>query len=354
MSLYADIHKDFGSFRLDVEFAADRECMGILGASGCGKSMTLKCIAGILTPDRGRIVLNGRVLYDAEKGICLTPQERKVGYLFQNYALFPRMTVAGNIGIGIRGKTKEEKAGIVRSMVETFHLEGLENRLPRQLSGGQQQRAALARILASEPDVLLLDEPFSALDSFLKEQLQFEVQKVLKEYGGDVLMVTHSRDEVYRFCRSVVIMSEGRKVEAGDTRELFRCPETLTTAKLSGCKNFSRAEKTGEYTLWAEDWRQELRTSRPVPEDVQSVGIRAHDFVPAEGSGGINRFSAELLDLSEEPFEVSIRMLVNGNSAEEEEKAVWWKVDTPVWNDTFHRKLPVAFTVVPERVMALR
>ena len=354
MSLYAKLYRDFGGFCLDVEFETGRGCMGILGASGCGKSMTLKCIAGILTPDRGRIVLNDRVLFDSEEGINLTPRQRKVGYLFQNYALFPNMTVKRNIGIGITGKQPAEKEEIVRRMISAFHLEGLEKHYPSQLSGGQQQRAALARILAYEPEVLMLDEPFSALDTFLKEQLQFEVQRVLDQYRGDVLMVTHSRDEVYRFCSSVVVMENGHKVESGNTRGLFYRPETLTAAKLSGCKNFSRAGKTGEYTLWAADWNVELTTALPVPEDVQAVGIRAHDFLPADGEGGENRFETEFADLSEGPFEVSIRMVVNGNSAAEEEKYVWWKVDAPDWNDRYHRSLPGAFTVRPEKVMALK
>ena len=354
MSLKAEIHKHFGTFSLDVELETDRECLGILGASGCGKSMTLKCLAGIVKPDSGRIELNGRVLYDSSKGINLTPQERKVGYLFQNYALFPHMTVEKNIGIGLRDKTKAEKEELIRRMITSFHLDGLEKRYPAQLSGGQQQRAALARILAYEPDVLMLDEPFSALDTFLKEQLQFEVQKALKDYPGDVLMVTHSRDEVYRFCDSAVIMEDGKRVEAGKTREIFRHPATFTAARLSGCKNFSRARKTGIHTLYAGDWNVELTSGQPVPDDVQMVGIRAHDFIPEKGTDGVNLFRAEMADCSEGPFEASIRMRVNGNPPEAEDRYVWWKVDSVRWEKEYGKECPSCFSVLPEKVMALR
>ena len=355
MSLQVEIHKSFEGFSLDVDFETDRECMGILGASGCGKSMTLKCVAGIVTPDSGRIILNGRTLYDSEKKINLTPQKRKVGILFQNYALFPHMTVRQNIGIGLQGKNGAQRKELLDSLTASFHLEGLEDHYPRQLSGGQQQRVALARILAYDPDVLMLDEPFSALDTFLKEQLQFEVQKVLRQYRGDVLMVTHSRDEVYRFCDSVVVMDKGRKVDAGLTRELFRNPGTLITARLSGCKNFSRARKTGDYTLWAEDWNTELTTALPVPEEVQAVGIRAHDFHPAvSGETGPNFFRVREADRQEGPFEVSVRMQVNGNPPEAEDRYIWWKIESSAWEADYGKTCPEACTVKPEKVMALR
>lgn len=186
MSLVVDIKKDFGRFRLDVEFeAGSGEVTGLLGASGCGKSVTLKCVAGIEKPDEGRIVLDGRVLFDSERRIDLTPQRRRVGYLFQNYALFPNMILAQNIAVGVRDRAKRRET--VERLVKSFYLEGCEGKYPRQLSGGQQQRAALARILASEPEVLMLDEPFSALDSYLKWQVELEVEQELPdglEYAG--------------------------------------------------------------------------------------------------------------------------------------------------------------------------
>ena len=263
MSLQAAIKKRFSGFSLDVSLNTNGGVMGILGASGSGKSMTLKCIAGIETPDEGRIVLNGRVLFDSEKHINLPPQKRKVGYLFQNYALFPNMTVETNIAAGLSG-SKEEKQEAVARMIRLFKLEGLEKRYPSQLSGGQQQRVALARILVYEPDVIMLDEPFSALDYYLKEQLQFQVREVLRGYTGDVLMVSHSRDEVYRFCEKSIILNRGQVAMKGETRAIFQKPENVTAARLTGCKNFSRIRRIGEYEVVVILQRTHLHLYTPV------------------------------------------------------------------------------------------
>ena len=171
MRLSVDIHKDFGPFRLDAAFTTDSGAVtGLLGASGCGKSVTLRCIAGIETPDEGHIELDGEVLFDSAAHINLSPQRRRVGYLFQNYALFPNMTVEQNIAAGVRDKAGRKETA--ERLIHAFYLEGNEHKYPRQLSGGQQQRVALARILANEPRALLLDEPFSALDSYLKWQVE--------------------------------------------------------------------------------------------------------------------------------------------------------------------------------------
>ena len=205
MSLYVDIKKNLGSFVLETKFEADGGVTGILGASGCGKSMTLRCIAGILKPDAGRIELDGRVFFDSEKKINLKPQQRHVGLLFQNYALFPNMTVWQNLMAALLPYEKEKSraASSVRLVIKKFALDGLEKRKPGQLSGGQQQRVALARIFLSKPQVLLLDEPFSALDDFLKWKLELELSDLLEEFSGSTLFVSHSREEIYRLCDHV-------------------------------------------------------------------------------------------------------------------------------------------------------
>ena len=190
MQLTLDFERRLEDFHLRVAYEGEASRIGILGASGCGKSMTLRSIAGIETPDRGLIRLGGRDLFDRDKKINLRPQERRVGYLFQNYALFPAMTVEQNIMAGVRG-TKLEKEGRVQEMVRAFKLEGLEKRRPAELSGGQQQRVALARIIACRPQALLLDEPFSAMDYFLKEKLRLEMKQVLQKYEGLSILVTH-------------------------------------------------------------------------------------------------------------------------------------------------------------------
>ena len=183
MALEVDIEKQLGSFHLRAAFSCGKETLGILGASGSGKSMTLKCIAGIERPDRGRIVLDGRVLFDSGKRIDLPPQERRVGYLFQHYALFPGMTVRQNILCGLHAEKdrqkREEKAD---AMMEMLRIREIASLRPEALSGGQAQRTALGRILVNEPDLLMLDEPFSALDAHLRLKLQAELKSLLSGY----------------------------------------------------------------------------------------------------------------------------------------------------------------------------
>lgn len=190
MSLFVEIEKQLGNFHLDVRFQAETETLALLGASGCGKSMTLKCIAGIMTPDRGRIVLNGRVLFDSEARIDLPPQQRRVGYLFQNYALFPTMTVEKNILCGIRSGSKAEKAAALSATLHRFRLEGLEKRYPAQLSGGQQQRVAIARAVVTEPCVILADEPTAGLDPAAADSV-LELFDRLHRSGHTLVLITH-------------------------------------------------------------------------------------------------------------------------------------------------------------------
>ena len=276
MSLQAAIKKRFSGFSLDVSLNTDGGVMGILGASGSGKSMTLKCIAGIETPDEGRIELNGRVLYDSAKKINLTPQKRRVGYMFQDYALFPNMTVEQNIKAGMGKHPEEEK---VRSYINRFRLEGMEKHYPAQLSGGQKQRVAMARMIASEPDILLLDEPFSALDSYLKWELEQEMRDMLAEVQKPVLFVSHNRDEVYRLCSMVSCIDHGKMEVIEKTKEFFHNPKTKTAAVLSGCKNISAAEIVDNNHIKALGWGITLCVSE-IPEETKAVGIRAHSFYP--------------------------------------------------------------------------
>ena len=285
MSLYVDIEKRLGGFHLRVKVETDGEVLALLGASGCGKSMTLKCIAGVETPDRGKIVLNGRTLFDSEKKINLPPQKRRVGYLFQQYALFPNMTAAQNITCALRHLPHGEKSARLAELVKTFRLEGLEHLRPAQLSGGQQQRVALARIFASRPEALLLDEPFSALDSYLRWQLELSLMDTLQSYAGDVLFVSHSRDEVYRLCQSVCVLSGGLAEAKMPVRDFMDAPATRAAALLSGCKNVSRARRAGEYAVECLDWGVTLRTAQQVGEDVTFAGYRAHFFDLVDGPG---------------------------------------------------------------------
>ena len=281
MSLVVDIEKRLGPFRLDVDFETDAgEVLALLGASGSGKSMTLKCIAGIEKPDRGKIILNGRTLFDSEKRVDLPPQKRRVGCLFQQYALFPHMTVYENIRAGARRRPDAENA--VAEKIAALRLTGLEDKRPHELSGGQQQRVALARILVNGPEALLLDEPFSALDSYLRWELELELADTLAGFTGPSVFVSHSREEVFRLCSQVCVLSDGRSEGKRGAAELFAHPETRAACLLSGCKNLSRVTPLGNGRVAAGDWGIELDTGAEELEDIAHIGVKSRHVRLAE------------------------------------------------------------------------
>ena len=321
MALEVDIEKNAGDFHLRVSFCSDEEFLGILGPSGSGKSMTLKCIAGIEKPDRGRIVLNGNTLYDSEKGIHLPPQKRHVGYLFQSYALFPNMTVKQNILCGLHDeKDRKKKEGLVREMLRLLQLESTASLRPHQLSGGQAQRAALGRILVNRPDLLMLDEPFSALDAHLRLKLQMELKSLLNGYGRGVLMVTHDRDEAFRMCSRIGIMDDGRMLSVRKTKELFADPGTVAAASLTGCKNIAAARKTGEKEVFVPEWNIRLNTAGSVKDNLRAVGLRAHYFHPETPA---NSYPVMVIREMEEPFEWVAEFRYAGQAPGS--PAVWWR-----------------------------
>jgi len=303
LSLYVDIEKTFPDFKLSVQLAGEQEILALLGSSGCGKSLTLKCIAGIEKPDRGRIVINGDVVFDSETGIHLPPQERHVGYLFQNYALFPTMTVWNNIVRCVKAP-KTERAHIADAIMQKFQLESVKHLYPRQISGGQQQRTALARILVSEPKILMLDEPFSALDTHLRWHMEQEIVSILTEFQGTTVFVSHDRDEVYRISDKISIMHDGKVECTGTREEIFDSPKTLAAARMTGCKNISKAEKVGAFQVKAIDWGITLHTEHPVSDHVKYVSIRAHHFRRTDANAdGVNTFLCHVHKAIEEPFE---------------------------------------------------
>ena len=259
MSLYIDIVKELSSFKLDVSMNSNGGIIGFLGASGSGKSMTLKCIAGLERPSKGKIIVNNKVLFDSEKKIDIKTKDRKVGFLFQNYALFPHMTIKDNIEISLDKMSRDEKSKLSSKYIKKFGLEGLENRYPWQLSGGQQQRVALARALITSPDILLLDEPFSALDNHLRASMEREIIELLKDYEGTVVFVTHDIGEAYRVCNKIIVFDSGIAKNIKDKNELFESPSSLSEAKITGCKNISTAKIIDDNFIMAEDWNLKLR-----------------------------------------------------------------------------------------------
>lgn len=292
MSLQVKFKKKLSNFVLDVDFVVNDEIFALLGASGCGKSMTLKCIAGIEKPDEGSIVLNGRTLFDSKKKINLPPQKRKVGYLFQDYALFPNMTVIQNV---MSGMGKRPQLSLAEEYLEKFHLEEIKNQYPSKISGGQKQRVAMARMLAATPEVILLDEPFSALDSHLKWNIEQQMREFLSQVNKPTLFVSHSRDEVYRNCTRISCIKQGKMETAETVKEFFQNPKTKTAAALSGCKNISdiKAEKVSEnqLQLYAVDWKCSLIISMEkiknqteyeqiINGEIGAIGIRAHYLKP--------------------------------------------------------------------------
>ena len=345
MSLFVEIRKRLGDFVLDARFETDDPVTGLLGASGCGKSMTLKCIAGVETPDEGRIVLDGETLFDSERGINLPPQKRGVGYLFQHYALFPHMTVEKNILCGLHGeKDKAVRQQRLREMIAMLQLEGLEKHRPAELSGGQAQRVALARMLVSRPRLLLLDEPFSALDSHLRDQLQPQFLSLLRSYGRQAVLVTHSRDEAYHLCSRLCVMDGGRILRAGGTKEVFADPGSEPAARLTGCKNIARAFKAGEYEVDVPEWGVRLTAAKPVPDDIRAVGLRAHYFHPRAAA---NRFAVRLDSELEEPFEWILLFRYEGQDAAS--PALWWRMP----KDKKPSAMPEALGIAPENVLLL-
>lgn len=335
MSLFVDIEKTLGSFHLKVTFETENDTLALLGASGCGKSMTLKCIAGIEKPDRGKIILDGAVLFDSEKHINLPPQERHVGLMFQNYALFPNMTVLQNICAGAkREKDRQKRQAAIRQVLSAFGLTELTSYYPHQLSGGQQQRAALARMLVSDPKILLLDEPFSALDSHLRGQLEQTVRDVIRSFGRTVLLVSHDRDEVFRMADRIAVMNCGQIEVCGDKKTVFDKPLTRTGAMLTGCQNISAVRKLDDCRIYAADWGVELSVGDGFA-NASFVGIRTHGLRPGEGE---NSVLCRVVEEIENPFSYIIMLRPEGR---EDTVPVGWETDKATWEAMRRETIPI-------------
>lgn len=221
MSIDLSIDLTVGEFHLQVTFGVGEGITALFGPSGAGKTLTLRSIAGLTIPQSGRIVVSGRTLFDSATGIDLPPRERGIGYLFQQYALFPHLTVEQNVGFGLQPLSKADRGRRVKEMLSLVGLDGLGRRRPTQLSGGQQQRVALARALAPEPDLLLLDEPFAAVDLRTRRRLRAELRGIQKATSTPMILVTHDLAEVRHLSESLVVIDDGRVLEAGRTEALL-------------------------------------------------------------------------------------------------------------------------------------
>lgn len=305
--LYVNIKKKVNDFTLDIEFETKNETLALFGPSGCGKSMTLKCIAGVEKPDEGEIILNDRVLFSSKKKINISPQKRKVGLLFQNYALFPNMTLEENIKIAVP-KNHPNKDKIVKEIIKGFSLEGLENNYPHELSGGQQQRTALARMLVNEPELIMLDEPFSALDEHLKWQLEQELISLLNHHKGSTIFVSHNRDELYRIAHKVAVLQAGRIMALEKKEDLFNNPKSIHIARLIGCSNISRAKKIGEDKVFAIDWDMELLCKGPVADNIKYIGIYGNNIEVSREVNSTNTYEVQIVDVIENAFSYTLAL----------------------------------------------
>ncbi|HAP31797.1 MAG TPA: ABC transporter [Firmicutes bacterium] len=353
MSLIVDIERNLPGFRLTVSLKTGSGTLGLLGPSGSGKSMTLRCIAGLERPTAGRISLAGQVLFDAAKGINLPPQRRRIGFLFQHYALFPNLTVSGNIAMGLRGIGRKEQAGIIGEMVALVKLEGLENRYPRQLSGGQQQRAALARALAPRPQVLLLDEPFSALDNHLRGEMEQEVAVLLGNFHGAAVFVSHNTEEVYRLCPDLLVLENGKVTAVGPREGIFSNPPTLAIARMMGCQNLSRIRNKNDGRVEALDWGCCLRLpAATVIAGASHIGIYGNHIRPAGNGDGENILEGRVVNIIEAPHYVTISVkpakTVDGGCL----KIIWpkemWGKPGPQKQQSLKLQLP------PEKIFLIR
>jgi len=355
MGLEVDITKKLAGFELRVKFKADNDILGLLGASGSGKSMTLRCIAGIVTPDTGKIVLNGRVLFDSENKINIPIRERKVGFLFQNYALFPNMTVEQNIGFGlVKSISKVERTNKIKKKIADLQLIGMEKRYPYQLSGGQQQRVALARALVVEPEILLLDEPFSALDEYLKNSMIVQLRDDLRSFMGTSIFVTHNMEEAYQLCNNIMIITGGSIDAIGHKDAIFNNPPTLCAAELTGCKNISRARKIESNIIEAIDWGCRIVFNYKIEESITAIGIRAHYLEINENNEDINTFNCWVVFTSETLFRTKVFLKFSEPIRDEKNYNILWDISKEEWNLVKNKPLPLRIRINPEKVIQIK
>lgn len=350
-NLLVDIKKSLPNYTLITSFTADSYPLGLLGASGAGKSMILRCIAGLEKPNKGCIVLNGRVLFDDQKQINLPVRDRHIGFVFQNYALFPHLNVAQNIAFGLQNLSPIERNRRVNELITLMHLQGLPTRYPKNLSGGQQQRVALARALAMQPEVLLLDEPFSALDTHLRSQLEKQLIAIVNNYQGVTLFVTHNLEEVYRVCKNLLVLSEGKTAAYGSKESIFEHPQTFTTAQITGCKNFSRIQVISPQKVRAIDWDCTLHVTEAISNPLH-IGIRAHQLIFSD-TPTVNTFPCWVVQTSETPHRMTIYLKLHNSPTQLNDYHLQAEVFKEKWAVLKDRPFPWLVYLDPVRLFLM-
>ena len=325
------------------------EIVTFLGPSGCGKSTILRTIGGFMD------VTDGDILVDGQSIVNLPPEKRPTAMVFQSYNLWPHMTIYENLAFGLklRKVPKKEIDAEIKKMLELVSMSGFEKKYPGQLSGGQQQRIAIARSLLLKPSLLLLDEPFSALDEFLKDRLQQELIQMLEDYPGTVILVSHSRDEIYRFSDELIVMDQGKVVCHGNTEETFDCPEWKEAARLTGCKNITEAIREDEHHLQVPGWGIRFTLEQQIDEDIRYVGIRAHDFEPiwlADGEQPEEGWIKVKVDsVAKLPFEHKYFL-----KESEEQEDVCWFVQRDLWDELEKKGMPGWLKIPEEKLLLLK
>jgi molybdate transport system ATP-binding protein len=320
VSLRHRIASESGTFNLDVEFVLRKGINILFGSSGAGKTTLLECIAGLATPDTGRIALRDRVLFDSERNINVPPRHRNVGYVFQDLALFPHLSVEANVAYGLQGFKASERKRRVLSALESLGILDLRQRRPGQLSGGERQRVALARALVTDPDILLLDEPLAALDLPVRMQIADDLRRSVQNLPIPVLYVTHSRDEVFMLGDRMLVLERGKLIAEGTPHEVMSAPRSETVAQLAGFENIFDAvvssihEERGTMTCLVGPGKIEIETPliRAELGSKLRVGISAGDILLATsapvGLSARNVLPGRLLSLSKRDVIVVARV----------------------------------------------
>jgi molybdate transport system permease protein len=352
-TLEVRIEKSLENFTLRVSLQAGAGAVGLLGPSGAGKSMTLRMIAGIVSPESGRVVLNGRVLYDSETGQSIPAARRKVGVVFQDYALFPRMTVAQNVGFGLHALSTSEQRTRIQTQLDRMQIAELADRYPAEISGGQRQRVAIARCMAIEPDALLLDEPFAALDPHLRRQMEERLRAALSDYKGAVIFVTHDMEEAFRFCADLLVLDNGKVIASGPKHQLFERPGTVAAARLTGCKNIAAARRLSGNKIAVEAWECELETAETVPNILTHAGVRSHQISFDATAEDKNSFPCWLVGTSEAPHEMTLYLHLH--RAPQAGEAAHLQADLPkdTWRALREQPQPWRVYLDPARLLLL-
>ena len=352
--LEVDVDRRLENFNLNVSLRTSQGAVGLLGPSGAGKSMTLRMIAGLTTPDRGRIVLNDRVLFDGETKQNVPPAQRRIGVVFQDYALFPHLTVAENVGFGVRNLAADVRRQRVDQQLASMQISDLANRYPREISGGQRQRVAIARCMAPNPDALLLDEPFAALDPHLRRQTEEQLRRALSDFRGPVVFVTHDMEEAFRFCADLLVLDGGSVIASGPKHKLFEDPGTVAAARLTGCKNVALAVAIGSNRISVPAWDCELTTSRHVHEDLTHVGFRSHQIRFVDNEIGENVFPCWLVSTNEAPHEMTLYLRLISPASLGDTAQLQADVPKELWRVLNSKPQPWNIQLVPDRLLVLR